>query len=301
MSGGMFHYARGITWCVVLLRALAVNEWAASVVIAIGTVTTVLPAFAPSLLGESYTGWRVPIQVFDNLLQVSLGCFTHQYIYPDPKGGAQPSTFQAGRQPAGMATVLLTGSGPAWLQFSSLWGSLPFKRRLRRLAPLALLRAYHRLLVPVAAGRTCSAAVLAAPKEAAEAVRAACMASATATATAAAAAAAARSAALQAAAGSRAAAAATAAAGAELCLQYQPLSLLLLGFLLPTLYIWVTELRLRCAFFAQRCRRAGQGSAAASEGQRSLRALGTLPTLGDYCMYCVPAVAAMYMYIVVHG
>lgn len=161
-----------------------------------------------------------------------------------------------------MATVLLTGSGPAWLQFSSLWGSLPFKvalpqqaaltlillmfnrrlcrtnmaiqfayaglaarikRRLRRLAPLALLRAYHRLLVPVAAGRTCSAAVLAAPKEAAEAVRAACMASATATATAAAAAAAARSAALQAAAGSRAAAAATAAAGAELCLQYQPL------------------------------------------------------------------------------
>lgn len=61
------------------------------------------------------------------------------------------------------------------------------------------------------------------------------------------------------------------------------------------MYIWVTELRLRCAFFAQRCRRAGQGSAAASEGQRSLRALGTLPTLGDYCMYCVPAVAAMYM------
>ena len=37
--------------------------------------------------------WRTPIKVFDNLLQMGLGCYTHHHLYPSPKSG-YPSTFQ---------------------------------------------------------------------------------------------------------------------------------------------------------------------------------------------------------------
>lgn len=334
-----FHCARALTWFAVLLRALPSREWHACCILALGTVTTLAPAFADRLPRRQYLRWRLPIQVADNLLQVALGVFTHHHIYPNP--AVEPSTFQ-------MATVLLTGNGVAWLLFSSLWGSLPFRIALpqqaaltiilllfnqplcrhnlgiqyayarlahhaasaaRSLTPRALVHAWTLWLAPMAISRTCAAAVIAAPESATEAVRAACM---------------------QAAVNATAAAGlgtagngsahmggtpsgSVAAAGAELCLRYQPASLLLLGFVLPTLYIWVTELRLRCAFIAQRWQLAASRAAGASApaplpppeqrrpSEAALRSLGPLPTIEEYCMFCIPALASMYIYVVAQG
>lgn len=338
-----FHYARGLTWAVVLLRTVLAKEWQASVVIAVGTVTTLLPAFAPRLLGRQYLSWRLMIEVFDNLLQVALGCYTHHHIYPNPKTGG-PSIFQ-------MATVLVTGNGVAWLLFCSLWGSLPFRhalpqqaamtiillvynrilcrtsmpiqfayatlaRQLRKLHPASLLRSYclfQNWAEVLNAGRSCAAAVLAAPAGAREAVRQACM----------------RAAAAGAGTGLHTLAAqplpdslaANSAVGEQLCLKYQPLSLLALGFVLPTLYIWWAELRLRCAFLAWHRSQAEAGAGAGlsastssaatttttttTSGPHSLhgweRRLWRLPTLSEYFAFCIPAVCAMYTFVVVQS
>ncbi|PSC76133.1 hypothetical protein C2E20_0837 [Micractinium conductrix] len=318
-----FHYARAATWAAVLLRTLATGDRVACCIIAAGAVTTLLPAFVDRLPRRCYLRWRLPIMAFDNLLQMALGCYTHGYIYPNPRSGADPSTFQ-------MAAVLLTGNGVAWLLFSSLWGSLPFRfafplqaeltlillhfnrplcssnvpiqhayallasRLLRR--PARLLAALSSFLHPSPAARSCGAAVLAAPAWAAEAVRAACMSSVPASLE--------HRQGLQqrlaAGGGADVAGDSVATAGAELCLAYQPAILLLFGFLAPTWYIFVTESRQRRRFLAQQAAAGGRqeaGPAAAA----AAAAAGMQPSLVEYASFAVPAVAAMYSYAAVQA
>jgi hypothetical protein len=208
-------------------------------------------------------------------------------------------------------------------------------RRLLRRGPsrlLPALRALDQLLHPSPASRSCSAAVLAAPAWAAEAVRAACMVSV------ASAAPADRQGPLQALlllsdAGTVAAAGvgSLAANGGKLCAAFQPArcgqraqrageygsagccaclvcprsdthnlsplldcSLLLLGFLLPTLHIWATERRLRTRFLAHKAGMAGAAWTGPPAGS-------TQPSLLDYAAFAPPAVTAMYSYVVVHA
>ncbi|KAL4425421.1 hypothetical protein ABPG75_009437 [Micractinium tetrahymenae] len=315
-----FHYARALTWLAVLLRTLATREWAACVVVALGMITTLLPAFADRLPRKEYLRWRHPLRVADNVLQVALGCYTHRHIYPNPKSGP-PSTFQ-------MAIVLLTGNGVAWQLFCSLFGSLIFRVALPQQAALTIIlllyngqlcqrnaaiqHAYARLAAAAALPRarlpallrsvaqhmqhlvhfspdmrSCGAAVLAAPAGAAEAVRMACL-----CATQAAAAPEANTGFAGLLVQSAGGMASPADIGEELCQQYQPASLLLLGFLLPTWVIWRSELRLRRRFLAHK---------AAALGEHPDLPPSMQPDCIDYASFAVPAVAAMYWFVVAGG
>ncbi|KAI7836341.1 hypothetical protein COHA_009800 [Chlorella ohadii] len=281
--GKQFHLNRAGVWGVALLRVLASREL------------------------------RLPLKVSDNLLQISLGCYMHHLIYPNPKQGS-PSTFQ-------MAAVLLTGNGVPWQLFNSIWESLPFRYAFPQQAALTILlllfnrslcqhnvalrysyvglqlhlaRLTRRLLLRLRAlplglrwvglyqaGTGCAAAVLAAPPDAREAVRAACM-----QASAAAAQAAAERQSLLALAGTADVAAAAArmeADGVELQL--------LLGFVFPTLYIWCAELRLRRSFLQQHT--GGQARRAAGRERE--------PGMVEYLMFAVPAVACMWSVVAVHA
>ncbi len=60
--------------------------------------------------------WRPAILIADNVLQVVLGCYTHDTIYPPIETGSWRSAF-----------VLLSGNGVAWLLFSGLWGKMTFR------------------------------------------------------------------------------------------------------------------------------------------------------------------------------
>ncbi|PSC76878.1 CMP-sialic acid transporter 4 [Micractinium conductrix] len=124
-----FHYARAVTWCLVLLRMLAARQWRTAVLLATGCLSTFLPALSDRLPQRAYQRWRLPLIVLDNLVQVAMGCYAHQTIGPASQVEA-PSTFQ-------MAAALVTGSGVAWLLFCPIWGSLPFRIafRSRRLLP----------------------------------------------------------------------------------------------------------------------------------------------------------------------
>ncbi|KAI7835714.1 hypothetical protein COHA_010386 [Chlorella ohadii] len=322
-----FHIARALTWAAILLRVLASEERDVAGWLALGTLSSLAPAFADRLLPERvYRRWRIPIQIADNVLQVLLGCYAHHRIYPSPANG-QPSAFQ-------MVAVLLTGNGVAWLLFCSLWGSLPFRYALPQQAALTIILllfnrqlcennvavqlAYtalqsnlaHRaqlLLGPLfslqsfqnfshyyQAGRSCSAAVLAAPQSAREAVRQACIAAAGP----APAAAAAAEAAVEGAAAAAAAASPEAAAtlGAELCLRYQPASLLLLGFVLPTACIFFWELRMRRAVLAQHAAAAAEGTRGGRAASRVLEESEHVPGFVEYCYFAVPALAAMWTF-----
>ncbi|EFN55611.1 expressed protein [Chlorella variabilis] len=291
--GKQFHLNRAAIWCVVLLRVLASREWpvAAAVVLVLA-----LPAVSHWLPHRLYLGWRTPIKVFDNLLQMGLGCYTHHHLYPSPKSG-YPSTFQ-------MAAVLATGSGWLWQCFNSVWNSLSFRvalpqqaaltillllynRTLCRnnlaLAPLLALRRHRAAFFAYAAGRDCGATVLAAPPAAREAVRLACMHAMAADAE------------VQL---PRAGLGLVAGAGpedaTELCVSWQPVSQLLLGFLLPTLYIWRTELRQRRAFLAQHV------ETQVARGRAPPRR-EAVPTLIEYSMFAAPAVLCMWSLVAVHA
>ncbi|KAL4425420.1 hypothetical protein ABPG75_009436 [Micractinium tetrahymenae] len=306
-----FHYARALTWLVVLLRALATGERWATGLVALGTASTLLPPLLERLPRAQYLRWRIPAEVADNLLQVALGCLTHHHIIYPSSPPEDPSSFQ-------MTAVLLTGNGVAWLLLCSLWGSLPFRIALPQQAALTIilllyngqlcqrnaaiqlaysalqlntarrahallswlsaLPLWHRWQRAYAAGRSCAAAVLASPAQAREAVRAACMEAAEV---------------VNAAHAERAVAAPSLDHGAQLCLRYQPASLLLLGFLLPTFFVWTAELRQRRQFLAQRA-----AGAAPGEASRLRLSQHHLPGLADFAMFALPAVAAIYSLVV---
>ncbi|KAL4457267.1 hypothetical protein ABPG75_012132 [Micractinium tetrahymenae] len=237
---------------------------------------------------------------------------------PNPASGT-PSSFQ-------MAAVLLTGNGVPWQLFNSVWGSIPFRHALpQQAAPTIVLLLFNRslcsgnlpirhaylavqrclsrvashLLAPVNALRAGRAQlrpfILAAPAVAREAVRAACL---EATAAAAAAAAAA----------THPPGVSAADSGFRLCLTYQPVSQLLLGFVLPTYLIWNAELRSWQAFLAAHSGSSpangaagGSGLAAGQPGGHPEGSEVPLPGLVEYLMFALPAVLCMWSLVAVHA
>lgn len=305
--GRTFHFNRAGVWGVVLLRALTSREWGAAAMV---LVVLVLPAVMACLPSGAFQRWRVPLKIADNLLQISLGCCTHRLIYPNPTNG-EPSSFQ-------VAAVLLTGNGVPWQLFNSVWDSIPFRyalpqqavltivlllsnrtlcsgnvaiqhaykaiqrsisRAAGRLPPaLALLHGGGAALAALQTGVGCSSALDGAAA-AQGGPQAACT-------------------------GAEAAATDN---GVVLCMAYQPISQLLLGFVLPTYLIWNAELRSRRAFLAARNGSAAAGVADGSGmapgrlgGQPAHGTLGTLPGLVEYLMFTVPAVLCMWSLVAVH-
>ena len=57
-----FHYARALTWAAVLLRTATTGEWQAAAVLALGTLTTLAPAFAAKLPPAQYVKCAGPLQ-----------------------------------------------------------------------------------------------------------------------------------------------------------------------------------------------------------------------------------------------
>jgi hypothetical protein len=76
-------------------------------------------------------------------------------------------------------------------------------------------------------------------------------------------------------------------------------SLLLLGFVLPLLCIWRSELRQRRGFMSRRLTSAAAGPSEGGSGglmaDRHAEPLGHLPGWPEFASLCGPAVAAMYM------
>lgn len=122
-----FHVARCLAWAAVGIRMMkdssAFHHYVASGIVLFGAVTTLFPAFAYSVFRDqnAYCKYRPAVVVADNVLQVALGCVTHQHIYPE--GASSWDTASSWRAVA----VFLTGSGFAWLNMSGLLGSLPFR------------------------------------------------------------------------------------------------------------------------------------------------------------------------------
>ena len=74
-------------------------------------------------------------------------------------------------------------------------------------------------------------------------------------------------------------------------------SLLLLGFVFPTWYVWTSELRLRTAMVEQQ-RAADAAHGGRPAGAPPLPSPHHMPTLAEYAMFAVPAVAAMFTFAV---
>lgn len=219
----------------------------------------------------------------DNVLQVTLGCFTHSHIYPEA-----PTTTSWTTAPAWKAfAVYMTGSGFAWLNMSGLLGSLIFRFGMPQQTVLtgilllaspgmcqrswSLQRAFvviHRQL-----GRFSRRLILPALlyKYATQFLSNIGVLS--------------------------SAAATTTTAGIEdglrICEIYQPISLTILGLILPTLYLYWRELRSRCIFVRSSARAAGLSP--------DDFIIDPMPSIWEYLMFAVPAVGALLAYIVSFG
>eukprot|EP00204_Picochlorum_oklahomense_P002405 CAMPEP_0118801176 /NCGR_PEP_ID=MMETSP1161-20130426/2821_1 /TAXON_ID=249345 /ORGANISM="Picochlorum oklahomensis, Strain CCMP2329" /LENGTH=393 /DNA_ID=CAMNT_0006729079 /DNA_START=293 /DNA_END=1474 /DNA_ORIENTATION=- len=125
-----FHIARSMAWAAVGIRMLSdmsnrfLSHYIQSGIVLFGAVTTLFPGYAYQLFRNvEYHRYRPVVVMLDNVLQVVLGCFTHDQIYPEPQDIASwryASPFRA-------VAVFVTGSGVAWLNMSALLGSLTFR------------------------------------------------------------------------------------------------------------------------------------------------------------------------------
>jgi hypothetical protein len=116
------------------------HHYIAALIVLIGAITTLIPAYAHTFFSKvtpnqkhGYVHYRPIVILIDNILQVALGCFTHQHIYPEAASNYQSA---ASWRAAG---VLLTGSGVAWLNMSGLLGSLIFRYAMGQQAALVIL------------------------------------------------------------------------------------------------------------------------------------------------------------------
>jgi hypothetical protein len=200
--------------------------------------------------------------IADNILQVVLGCFTHEHIYPESSSSwREASGWRA-------AAVLLTGSGVAWLNMSSLLGSLIFRFALPQQAVLVLI-------MMLASNNMCArsfslqkahmffhghftrAAAAVAPASLRPLLLPGALIPAE-----------------------------DAAYALGVCDGYQPLVLILFGFLLPTFYLYWREVKSRQHFLELQ----------AAQGVLSRAAIMSPPTAWDYLVFAVPAVACIYTY-----
>ncbi len=273
-----FHYARSLAWVAVGLRMLkdssAFQHYLASFVVLFGAFTTLIPAFAHSWeSNKAFVKYRPAIVLADNILQVALGCFTHQHIYPEAATSwRDAAAFRA-------LGVLVTGSGVAWLCMSSLLGSLIFRFAMGQQAALAILMllnspamckrsfslqkghmAMHTItrrwagrLLP---GNIYSSISLFNPSTGAP--------------------------------GS----VEDAAYALNVCLTYQPLILLTLGFIAPTMYLFWREMKSRKQFAVT----FGKNVPTVTE-----IVLNPPPSMMQYFAFATPAVAALAYYVVIRG
>lgn len=112
----------------------AFRHYVSALIVLIGAITTLVPAFAHSWISRRhYTRYRPIVLLIDNVLQVALGCFTHTHIYPEEASDWRGATNSRA------VGVLLTGSGVAWLNMSSLLGSLIFRFAMGQQAVLTII------------------------------------------------------------------------------------------------------------------------------------------------------------------
>lgn len=268
-----FHYARSLAWMAVGLRMLkdssAFQHYLASFIVFFGAFTTLIPAWAHSWDNtKGYVTYRPAVVLLDNILQVALGCFTHEHIYPE---GA-PSWRTA--SPWRALGVLVTGSGIAWLNMSGLLGSLIFRFAMGQQAALTILmllaspamcrRSYSLQKGHMAMhSRTLRWARLL-PKSISNSIP------------------------LFTAPKGPPGSPEDAAFALNICLTYQPLVLLCLGLLAPTMYLFWREMNSRKQF-------------AQSWGRRvpgvTEVVLNPPPSMIQYWAFAAPAVAALYYYV----
>lgn len=273
-----FHYARSLAWVAVGLRMLkdssAFQHYMASFVVLFGAFTTLIPAFAHSWeSNKAFVTYRPAIVLADNILQVILGCFTHQHIYPEA------ATSWRTAAPLRAVGVLVTGSGVAWLNMSGLLGSLIFRFAIGQQAALAILmllaspemchRSFslqkgHMAMHTITrrwAGRLLPRNIYSAislfnpptgapssPQDAAYAL--------------------------------------------NVCLAYQPLIILTLGFFAPTVYLFWREMKTRKQFAVS----FGKSVPTVTEV-----VLNPPPSMLQYFAFATPAVAALAYYVVIKG
>ena len=249
----------------------AFQHYLASFVVFFGGLTTLVPAFAHSWdNSKKYVIYRPAVVLIDNILQVALGCFTHGNIYPEAASSWRTAS------PWRALGVLLTGSGIAWLNMSSLLGSLIFRFAMGQQAALTILMllaspgicrrsfslqkghmAIHMLntkwakrLLPKVIFNSIpllSAATGMVPGSPEDSIHA-----------------------------------------LNICFAYQPLILLVLGFLSPTMYLFWREMQSRKQF-AQLWGRRVPGVTEV--------VLNPPPSLIQYWAFAAPAVAALYYYV----
>lgn len=125
-----FHIARSLAWAVVGIRMLSdmsnrfLSHYIQSGIVLFGAVTTLFPGYAYQLFRNvEYHRYRPVVVMLDNVLQVVLGCFTHDQIYPEP----QDIVSWRSASPFRAVAVFVTGSGVSWLNMSALLGSLTFR------------------------------------------------------------------------------------------------------------------------------------------------------------------------------
>ena len=252
----------------------AFQHYLASAIVLFGAFTTLIPAYAHSWESKkTFVYYRPAIVLADNILQVVLGCYTHQHIYPES------ATSWRTAAPLKALGVLVTGSGVAWLNMSGLLGSLIFRFAIGQQAALAILmllnspamcqRSFslqkgHMAMHTITrrwAGRLLPSKIYHAislfnpptgrpgsPEDAAYAL--------------------------------------------NVCLAYQPLIILSLGFILPTMYLFYTEMHTR-KHFAERY---GKGVPTVTEV-----VLNPPPSMLQYFSFATPAVAALAYYVVIRG
>jgi hypothetical protein len=267
-----FHIARCLAWAAVGIRMMkdssAFHHYVASGIVLFGAITTLFPAFAYSVFRNqnAYCRYRPAVVVADNVLQVALGCVTHQHIYPE--GALSWDTASSWRAVA----VFVTGSGFAWLNMSGLLGSLPFRFAWPQQAVLVVMmmlaspdmcrrsfslqkahisvfkKFFHSLgkklphgIVDYIAGEI---AVPVAALEAGEGI--------------------------------------SKVQAYTMCFSGQAWVLLALGFIFPTYFLFRQELRMRKRFL---------------QGTQQCYYLFPEPTLLNYMTFAIPAVSMLYMYV----
>ena len=244
-----FHFARAAAWLAVgsrmLLNSAAREDYLSAIITIFGALTTLAPSLAHRLIdAEIYVKYRPAVLIVDNILQVALGCFTHSAIYPEI---ATHWRDAAGFKAVG---VTVTGNGNAWLLMSSLLGALPFRLAIMQQAILVIImllasRSICERSFSLQKGHNFVYSWLVGGKYSAESP-------------------------------------VLLEDGLDVCLAGQSLSLLLIGFIFPTFYLYKRERAARARF---------------------LKALGVMhrshiPGYVDYMTYSLPAVACMYVYIV---
>jgi hypothetical protein len=265
-----FHFARAAAWLAIAVRmfihSTLYKHYVSSIIIFLGVITTLIPAVAHKLIPpDRYVRYRPFVIFVDNVLQVALGCYTHEDIYPvSASSWSTASPFKA-------LAVTVTGNGNAWLNMSGLLGCLPFRFAVIQQAILvvimlltsrpicqrsfelqkghisvhrALARALHRLVPSPILSPLKS--LLASPSR------------------------------------GLASAMSDAAWAETLCVVYQSISLLLLGFIVPTFILYRSETMSRLKFLKA----------------HGVQHPATVPTAIEYLGFAIPATACIYLYII---